>query len=168
MLAASPLFAVDTTIPVVNGAAVTTNLFHGSAKVSAIYIYNGSSVANVYSLYDAPNTNTLSTLTYSNLGLSRLQAAYTNYTSYLTNYSMPTTNFLGWVSTNVYTNIIMTVPVLQSAAYNTFRLVATGVVGSSNTVSISLPDGIYVAYGVTFTNTFSTNTTVRLVYEPNL
>ena len=165
-LLGSSVQAVDSTFNIINGATVTTNLFHGTSKITGIYIYNGSSVNSVYALYDAPNTNTLNSLTYSNLGLSFLVGETTSYITYKTNWNQPATNFYGFVYTNVFTNVIMTVPVTVAANYKGFRLLATGTVASSNTVEIALPDGINVVYGLTLTNTWSTNASVRLIYSP--
>ena len=162
--------AADTTHSLATGSNIATNLFDGGGLITVIEIYNGTSIPVTYALFDAPPTNsTFNPLTgFYSTGFSN--GGYTTKTSYMSNVVRSVTNFFGVVTSVTNTSdLLFTVDSVVAASTNSYPIVASGTVVSSNTASISLPGyGRWVAQGLTVTNTFTTNSTVRVVYTPAL
>lgn len=173
MLAVMPILAVDQSFTLQNSASGTglyTNLVSGGAEVYSISFVNGATIAVNYAIIDGPATNSTygPAQGYTHVGYSN--AAYIGYTSYLTNITKTITNFSGLTTNFTVTNVMYTVSNSVPAFTNLYRVIAAGQVAASTTVTIPIAEGatVHFARGINFTNSASTNSSIRINYAPAL
>lgn len=160
--AAQEVFAIQT------GVSVMTNLINRGGTVYEVTIYNPTAVTTTYALYDAPNTNTTRGPLQGYFNTYYSNGAYTVYSSYLTNITRMYTNYYGVTNSITKSNVLVTVGSTQVAATNNYRLIAYGEITTGASATIPLEGPLNYTWGLTFTNRFSTNTTVTINYNSAL
>jgi hypothetical protein len=149
-------------------APYATNIIDGGAQVDAIYIVNGAAIAVNYAIYDAPATNATRGPLQGFFPTYYSNGAYVSYSSYRTNLTKTITNFSGITTNLVASNVLWTYAVTNVAATNNYRLIAAGQIAASTTLTLPLESRIHLIYGLTITNSASTNSSVRVLYSPAL
>jgi len=139
-------------------ASVTTTSANTNSILSSNQVYIASvTIANntaqplQVALFDAP-TNVL---TFS-------ASAYTNYTTYATNYVVVFTNFSGVVQSNTNAAVFTEARSIPAATRN-YRLLVYQAVGASSTVTYNPIGGLTTDYGICSTN--NTNCTITVTYS---
>lgn len=161
----------DITFPLHTAAAsapYATNLIDGGAQVDALYIVNGAAIAVNYAIYDAPATNSTRGALQGFYPTHWSNGTYVSYSSYRTNLTKTITNFSGITTNIVASNVLWTYAVTNVAATNFYRLVAAGQIAASTTLTLPLEARLHLVYGLTITNSASTNSSVRVLYSPVL
>lgn len=147
----------------------STNFFTLSSRIFRVDISTGSGAGATnltYALIDAPTNNGAlgwGPIRYTN-------SAYSQVSQYLTNITKITTNFSGFLVTNIFTNAVYsyTNTVVQSS--NEWRRLASGSVASNSTATaFTSVEGMPVIYGLGFTNNnIGATITLTVVYDPAL
>ena len=152
-------FAADSGyVTITTGANQVTNVATNTAALaSSIEIYNGSSIPITYAVIDSPNQSVFFT-----------NAPYAGVSQYLSNLTVLSTNFFGHIYTNTISNVLFSVTNTIPGNTNDYRVVITGPLASSNSVTLTIPGGFYFARGIMITNSYSSNNTFRVVYTPSL
>lgn len=125
-----------------NGNAVFgngTNLVNGPGVITGFVVQNTNEAINTtFTIYDAPRTNTAGN---QGAALSWINAAYTTFTSFITNrYLGNYTNYWGGTNYTRYaSNVLYTVTNTVAAGTNNFRAIYTGVAVSNATTTLTVP-----------------------------
>lgn len=159
--------AVTQVFNVAAGAAWnSTNFFTLSSRINSVTINTGSSggVTNLtYALIDAPTNNV--TLGWG--GIMLTNGGYMTVSQYTTNMTKITTNISGFMSTNVFTNALVTYTNYVGQTSNVWRRIAVGTVGSNSTVTITGPFNTIFGLGLT-NNNIGVGMTLTVDYDPSL
>jgi len=169
-LLAQQAMAVTQVFTVAAGTAWNaTNFFTIGSRLNSIAINTGTSggATNLtYALIDAP-TNAPAfgwgPIKYTN-------GAYVQLSQYLTNITKITTNFSGFMSTNIFTNAVYTYTNTVGATSNDWRRLVVGGLGSNSVTSVTVLSGpVFVTYGLGLTNNnIGVTFTVTVDYDPYL
>ncbi len=162
-------FGVQETFVITTSASpVTTNVISRGGTAFEISIVNGATLPANYAIFDAPATNSVRgplqgyfTTYYSN-------GAYTVWNSYLTNITRMYTNYYGVTNSITKSNVLVSFSSTQVAATNNYRMLFSGVVPATNTVTIPLEGPLTFIWGLTVTNQLGTNSSVIINYTPAL
>ncbi len=145
-----------------------TNFFTIGSRINTIDISTGSGTGATnltYALIDAP-TNAPAfgwgPIKYTN-------GTYVQLSSYLTNITKITTNFTGFLTTNIFTNALYTYTNTVGATSNDWRRVVVGSVASNTTTIRVFTGPVYVTYGLGLTNNnIGVTTSITVDYDPYL
>lgn len=146
-----------------------TNFFTIGSRINSIAISTGTSggATNlVYALIDAP-TNAPA---FGWGPIKQTNSGYMQISQYLTNITKITTNFSGFMSTNIFTNAVYTYTNYVGATSNDWRRIVVGGVGSNSVTAVTVLSGpVFVTYGLGLTNNnIGTAITVTVDYDPYL
>jgi hypothetical protein len=104
-------------------ANTASNVLSGGFVVDNFNIINATTNAATLKFYDSSTTTT-----------NYVQAAYTSYTTYATNYSTVITNAAGYIYTNTFVGVY-TAPTANAGATNTLPLVQVLIVPANSVLN---------------------------------
>ena len=133
-----------------NGGAI---LFTNGATINRVTVVNATTTNDFVALYDA----NWPTLLWTNSTL------ITNTLTYVTNVTQIFTNFTGVLTTNVYSNQVVTIGLTNGPTTNSFSLIAVTGAGATNTTIFAPLNPYAITYGVVATN--KTPVTITIDYN---
>lgn len=154
LLAFIPLYGANAALFTTNLSAGNTGaiLFTNAATINQITVVNATTTNDTIRIYDA----NYPTLLWTNSTL------ITNTTSYITNnVAQVYTNFSGVLTTNNYTNALITLNTTNGPTTNSFPLLFAVGATASNTTTYTPLSPTAVSYGVVVTNTTPVTITIN-------
>lgn len=150
-----PLLGATYTLTIPNASTLYSLAFTNQIyTIREVVVANaGTGPVNV-AFFDAESTNQ----TY-------VRGAFTNTTSYTTNYVTVFTNFSGMLQTNTNSGIWSYAQSFLAMTNSRARIIPTMVVGATNTLTYTPTVPPSGGFGLVVTNTAGTNVTVTVTYD---
>ena len=133
-----------------NGGAI---LFTNGVSINRITVLNNTATNDFVAFYDA----NWPTLLWTNATL------ITNTLSYVTNVTQIFTNFTGVLTTNVYSNQVVTIGLTNGPTTNSFNLLAVVGAAATNSTPYTPLNPLTISYGIVATN--KTPVTITIEYN---